>query len=103
MTWRASSGRPWVLSLCFLPDGSTFGGSVKGDVYKYEEGGVRAVRKFPGAHHGPIHDMCFTGRALVTAGKDGKIKLWSVFMQPMFQVDLAKVAEAGAGACGATS
>jgi len=84
--------------------------------------------------------MCFTGRALVTAGKvgrcrlavskpelkarlvsaletincdeslsnvafkfklrryskDGKIKLWSVFMQPMFQVDLAKVAEAGA-------
>ena len=77
-----------VISLTFLPDGSTFGGTVKGDVYKYEEGGVRAVRKFTGVHHGPIHDMCFTGKALVTAGKDGKIKLWSVFMQPMFELYL---------------
>lgn len=82
-----------VLSLTFLPDGSTFGGTVKGDVYKYEEGGVRAVRKFTGVHHGPIHDMCFTGKALVTAGKDGKIKLWSVFMQPMFELNLAKTKE----------
>ena len=53
-----------VLSLAFLPDGSTFGGTAKGDVYKYEEGGVRAVRKFPALHHGPIHDMVFTGKAL---------------------------------------
>ena len=82
-----------VISLTFLPDGSTFGGTVKGDVYKYEEGGVRAVRKFTGVHHGPIHDMCFTGKALVTAGKDGKIKLWSVFMQPMFELNLAKAKE----------
>jgi WD40 repeat protein len=82
-----------VLSLTFLPDGSTFGGTVKGDVYKYEEGGARAVRKFTGVHHGPIHDMCFTGKALVTAGKDGKIKLWSVFMQPMFELNLAKTKE----------
>ena len=57
------------------------------------KGGVRAVRKFTGVHHGPIHDMCFTGKALVTAGKDGKIKLWSVFMQPMFELNLAKTKE----------
>lgn len=81
-----------VLSLAFLPDGCTFGGTAKGDVYKYEEGGVRAVRRFPALHHGPIHDMAFTGKALVTGGKDGKVKLWSVFMQPMFTVDVSKVA-----------
>ena len=82
-----------VLSLAFLPDGSTFGGTAKGDVYKYEEGGSRAVRKFGHLHHGPIHDMCFTGKCLVTAGKDGKVKLWSVFMKPEFQLSVAKVAE----------
>jgi len=29
----------------------------------------------------------------VTGGKDGKVKMWSVFMQPMFEVNMAKVAE----------
>ncbi len=82
-----------VLSIAFLPDGSTFAGTMKGDAYKYEEGGCRAVRKFAAIHHGPIHDMAFTGKVLATAGKDGKIKLWSVFMQPVFEVDTAKVAE----------
>ena len=82
-----------VLSLAFLPDGSTFGGTAKGDVYKYEEGGSRAVRKFGHLHHGPIHDMCFTGKCLVSAGKDGKVKLWSVFMKPEFQLSVTKVAE----------
>ena len=82
-----------VLSLAFLPDGCTFGGTANGDVYKYEEGGVRAVRKFPALHHGPVHDMAFTGKAIVTGGKDGKVKLWSVFMQPLFEVNVAKVAE----------
>ena len=56
----------------------------EGDVYKYEEGGSRAVRKVGHLHHGPIHDMCFTGKCLVSAGKDGKVKLWSVFMKPSF-------------------
>ena len=82
-----------MLSLAFLPDGSTFGGTAKGDVYKYEEGGSRAVRKFGHLHHGPIHDMCFTGKCLVSAGKDGKVKLWSVFMKPEFQLSVTKVAE----------
>ena len=79
-----------VLSLAFLPDGSTFGGTAKGDVYKYEEGGSRAVRKFGHLHHGPIHDMCFTGKCLVSAGKDGKVKLWSVFMKPEFQLSVTR-------------
>ena len=82
-----------VLSLAFLPDGSAFGGTAKGDVYKYEEGGSRAVRKFSHLHHGPIHDMCFTGKSLVTAGKDGKVKLWSVFMKPDFSIQISRVAE----------
>ena len=79
-----------VLSLAFLPDGSAFGGTAKGDVYKYEEGGSRAVRKFSHLHHGPIHDMCFTGKSLVTAGKDGKVKLWSVFMKPDFSIQISR-------------
>ena len=82
-----------ILSLTFLPDGSTFGGTLKGDVYKYEEGGARAVRKFAHLHHGPIHDLTFTGKVLVSAGKDGKVKMWSVFMQGDFQLSIAKVAE----------
>lgn len=82
-----------ILSLTFLPDGSTFGGTLKGDVYKYEEGGARAVRKFAHLHHGPIHDLIFTGKVLVSAGKDGKVKMWSVFMQGDFQLSISKVAE----------
>ena len=63
--------------------------AAKGGVYKYEEGGSRAVRKFSHLPHGPIHDMCFTGKSLVTAGKDGKVKLWSVFMKPDFSIQIS--------------
>ena len=57
-----------MLSLAFLPDGCTFGGTAKGDVYKYEEGGVRAVRKFKAVHRARP-DMVFTGKAIVTGCK----------------------------------
>ena len=62
-----------ILSLTFLPDGSTFGGTLKGDVYKYEEGGARAVRKFaPAPRPDPRPDLHREGAGERRQGRQGE-------------------------------
>ncbi|KAK3267854.1 hypothetical protein CYMTET_23613 [Cymbomonas tetramitiformis] len=82
-----------VLCLCFTPDGCTYAGTKGGCVYKYEEGGVKALKKYDGVHQGPVSELIFCNDYLISGGKDGKVHFHNTFMINRFTIDLSKVCE----------
>ena len=63
-----------ILSLTFtMPDGSTFGGTLKGDVYKYEEGGARRAQvRAPAPRPDPRPDLHREGAGERRQGRQGE-------------------------------
>jgi len=52
------------------------------------------------AHSGPVYDISFTGDVLVSAGKDGRVLVWSPSLQRADCVDLRAVASQQLDAAG---
>ena len=68
-----------------------------GHIYKFEEDGVRAVKKYETVHQGPVSELLYSpnGNHIVTGGKDGKIKFHNSFMAVQFEINLCKVSPTG--------
>ncbi|WP_008310087.1 substrate-binding domain-containing protein [Leptolyngbya sp. PCC 6406] len=67
-----------VTRLSILPDGSFFSASIDGSVRRWDDQGTPLAPAFA-AHEGTVRDLATSadGQLLVTAGKDGTIKLWN--------------------------
>jgi WD40 repeat protein len=70
----------FVLTLGFTPDGTWLAaGDRAGIVQVWETGTGRVFQSLTG-HQGAVHALAFdrTGKALLTAGADGTLRLWDV-------------------------
>ena len=85
--------RSTFLSIAFGEDGSTFTGTQTGSVYQWADGGEECIQKIEAVHQGPIYDMFVTEDYVITGGKDGKIQFFTQYMEPVFTIDMCKVAE----------
>lgn len=56
-------------------------GTVTGYIYVF--GDTKVVNKVP-AHEAPINSLCVANKRFLTAAKDGKVKLWSSDLKPVF-------------------
>ena len=87
-----------LLSVDFAPDGCCLTGSLEGKVYKWEEEpGVNVLKCYDACHVGPVHALCCAGDAVVSGGKDGKVRFYNAYMELSMEVDVAKAAAAIVG------
>lgn len=56
-------------------------GTVTGYIYVFSN--AKVVNKIP-AHEAPVNAICPANKRFLTAGKDGKVKLWSSDFKPLF-------------------
>ena len=90
-----------LLSVAFSPEGCCLTGSLDGKIYKWEEEpGVSVLKCFDACHAGPVHALACAGDAIVSGGKDGKVRFYNAYMEPRFEVDVAKAASAIVGSVG---
>eukprot|EP00163_Fabomonas_tropica_P034258 TRINITY_DN93_c0_g1_i1.p1 TRINITY_DN93_c0_g1~~TRINITY_DN93_c0_g1_i1.p1 ORF type:complete len:2052 (-),score=797.91 TRINITY_DN93_c0_g1_i1:729-6884(-) len=76
-----------MLTVMFDKDGTTYTGSLAGDVYAWDSNKLKGVNK--GAHKGPIYAMLETQTNFYTAGKDGILRKWGASFEDAGQIDLS--------------
>ena len=89
--YGASGTSVTVTALGWHPDGGAVTGSSSGTVYHWQADSEACLWSCA-AHTGPIHDICFTGDVLLSAGKDGRVLVWAPTMQRVDCIDLRAVA-----------
>ena len=73
------------ISLAVSKKGRIYVGSEQGEIYRWKGGEVETLVV---AHDGPVFAMWVCRDGLVSGGKDGLVKVWSLALKPLVEFDM---------------